>query len=55
MKDHPGGSHSKHARPDEKMGRGKDRSRRDDLDQRGLTSVQNRTLKKVAAKKRRQR
>lgn len=45
MKDHPGGSHTNHTRPDEKIGR----------DRADHTTPQRQAVQRLAAKKRRQR
>lgn len=51
MKNHSGGSHNNMARPDEKIGRELPRK---SMLERAITSTQNRVMKHVAAKKRRQ-
>lgn len=53
MKNHSGGSHNNHARPDEKINR--EYPKKSDIPEFPPTSEQTKALKRVAAKKRRQR
>lgn len=52
MKNHSGGSHNNMARPDEKINRELPKK---SMMERAITSTQNKIMKRVASKKRRQR